>query len=842
MPCRFFSDFRALREQAAMPYSVISIFRAHPVCRVRSAARVLLRAGLTALVLVPACVLFASAAPSSAPEASPPPAVPAAQPVDAGDAGAALLWSTRVGDMAAMVEEAVALQRSAEEHSQGVPEKLRALRASFTRLSGLFQASRGHPTDQLVLAMQMRALRRDITALTAPLERIAATVSRRRDELNALRKDLDAFTAQRAALPPGEAEQLQRYSASLNEARKALNTAFTLTGRLLAPAESVRDQINQAADDIEAGMADIWHDYYLNPADDEPLVPSDITALLGRRLTRAFPLTFADWMNVAAPFAGVVFAALLVAFLCLRAAAALPAEQAAVCRGLLTRTWPRIGLGLALAVAAGNPRSAFYPALGLLGALELISGVVSLGCRLRRIQEPEATIDPLRLMYPLAAAGALLLFFDLPPRLFGPVWDICSVLFLVRLVLTRRKSAEKPPVQERLLLGGAFWCGAAGIAFSLGGYARPAVLVFMGYFALAAVITVGSSLSHLLEKVADRLFDKETAPLANAAAEALAVPAAWTAALFCTLPWLPAVPGASYISLHFLFADYSLGGVSMDLSRILIIVLLYFLCRSFIRLGKATLDHLPDRAPDIERGVIPPLRTMLGYGLWTLFAFIALSILGVDFTSLAVVAGGFSVGVGFGMQNIFNNLISGLMLIFGRTILVGDYVEAGGTAGTVRAVGIRCTVIETPERALVYVPNSAVMSGQFTNWTRHNRMVRRSIVVGAAYGSDGAAVSALLIEQARLHPHVLTFPEPAVLFSNFGDSALEFTLNVFIDDLNNAGATLSELRFGIERAFAEHGIEIPYPQLSLHLPDVKAARQANGPASSGGVASTTVSL
>jgi small-conductance mechanosensitive channel len=811
-PARFLS---AGTETEAVTAGCALKHRFFPEFTMRPMVRVLRCTILTALVLVPACALFAVAAPSPASDA----AASVQQPADTGDAGAALLWSTRAGDMAAMVEEAVALQHSAEEHSQGVPEKLRALRSSFTRLSGLFQASRGHPTDQLLLAMQMRALRRDITTLTAPLERIAATVGRRRDDLNAQRKDLDAFIGRRAALPPGETEQLQRYSAAVNDARKALNTAFALTNRLLAPAESVRDQINQASDDIEAGMADIWHDYYLNPADDEILVPADISSLLGRRLARSFPLSAADWGGVAVPFAAVVLAAFFAAFLGLRGTAALPAEQASVCRGLLARTWPRIGLGLALSVAAGNPQGAFYPGLGLLGALALISGVVSLGCRLRRALEPGAAkVDPLRLMYLPAAAGALLLFFDLPPRLFGPVWILCTALFLALLVLMHRKNEKKPPIQERLLLGGAFGCGAAGIALSLGGYARPAVLVFMGYFALAAVITVGSSLSRLLDKVADRLFDEDSAPLANAAAEALAVPLAWAAALLCTLPWFPAVPGAGYISLHFLFADYSLGGVSLDLSRILIIALLYFLCRSFIRLGKATLDHLPDRAPDIERGVIPPLRTMLGYGLWALFGVLALSILGVDFTSLAVVAGGFSVGVGFGMQNIFNNLISGLMLIFGRTILVGDYVEAGGTAGTVRAVGIRCTVIETPERALVYVPNSAVMSGQFTNWTRHSRMVRRSIVVGVAYGTDSSAVSALLLEEARKHPHVLTFPEPTVLFSNFGDSALEFTLNVFIDDLNNAGATLSELRFGIERSFAERGIEIPYPQLSLHLP------------------------
>jgi small-conductance mechanosensitive channel len=786
-----------------------------------ASARGPILAALTALVLVSVCSSFAASAPSSSPDS----ATSSAQAtIDAGT-GTELLWSTRAGDMAAMVEEAVALQRSAEQYAEGAPEKLRALRTSFTQLTGLFQASRGHPTDQLLLALQMRALRRDITALTAPLESIAATVSRRRDELNALRKDLtDAFAGQRAALPPGEADQLQRYSDALNQARKALNTAFTLINRLLAPAVDVRDQVNRASDDIEAGMADIWHDYYLNPTEEETFVPADISSLLVRRLARSFPRSAADLLNVAVPFAVVAFASLLAAFIGLRAAPALPAEQADVCRGLITHTWPRISLGLMLTFAAGSPQGAFYPALGLLGALALIAGVVSLSCRLRRVLEPRAaTAEPLPLMYFPAVIGALLLFSDLPPRLFGTIWDVCSVIFLVCLILIRRKSREKPPVQERLLLGGAFWCGAAGTAFSLGGYARPSVLVFMGFFALASVVTLGSSLSRLLEGVVDRLFDKGHSPLVNAGAEALAVPFAWAAALLCALPWLPAVPGARYISLHFLFADYTVGGVSLDLSRILVIVLLYFLCRSFIRLGKATLEHLPDRAPDIERGVIPPLRTMLGYGLWTLFAFISLSILGVDFTSLAVVAGGFSVGVGFGMQNIFNNLISGLMLIFGRTILVGDSVEAGGTSGTVRAVGIRCTVIETPERALVYIPNSAIMSGQFTNWTRHNRMVRRSLIVGVAYGTDSSATADLLLKEAGKHPHVLTFPEPTVLFSNFGDSALEFTLNVFIDDMSNAATTLSELRFAIERAFAGHGIEIPYPQLSLHLPCEYAA-------------------
>jgi small-conductance mechanosensitive channel len=190
--------------------------------------------------------------------------------------------------------------------------------------------------------------------------------------------------------------------------------------------------------------------------------------------------------------------------------------------------------------------------------------------------------------------------------------------------------------------------------------------------------------------------------------------------------------------------------------------------------------------------------------------------LGVNFTSLAVVAGGLSVGIGFGMQNIFNNLISGLMLIFGRTLLVGDFVDIGGASGTVRAISIRSTTIETVERALVYVPNSIIMAGQFTNWTRASRLVRRSVVIGVAYESDTDLVKTIMLEAAKKQDHVLQSPPPAVLFTNFGDNALEFTLNVFIDDLDYALSTLSALRFELERAFRANNIDIPFPQLTLH--------------------------
>jgi small-conductance mechanosensitive channel len=345
------------------------------------------------------------------------------------------------------------------------------------------------------------------------------------------------------------------------------------------------------------------------------------------------------------------------------------------------------------------------------------------------------------------------------------------------------------------------------------------ILLFMALFALINTVTLGNALMALFENLANRLFSKDARPIRHALAEAVATPLAWLVSLFCTVPWLWSVPGARYLLQNAMETHYELGDASFNFSKLLLVGLLFFLFRSFIKLSNTSLSQLPEHMPNIEHGVIPPLRTMSGYILWALFALISLGILGVNFTSLAVVAGGLSVGIGFGMQNLFNNLVSGLILIFGRTILVGDSVDVAGTSGTVMAINIRSTTIETPEKALVYVPNSAIMAGQFTNWTRNSRMVRRSIVVGVAYDSNVERVTQILLETALRQKHVLKKPEPAALFTSFGANSLDFTLNVFIDDINNGLSTLSAIRFDIEQAFREEGIEIPFPQLTLHMPN-----------------------
>jgi small-conductance mechanosensitive channel len=144
----------------------------------------------------------------------------------------------------------------------------------------------------------------------------------------------------------------------------------------------------------------------------------------------------------------------------------------------------------------------------------------------------------------------------------------------------------------------------------------------------------------------------------------------------------------------------------------------------------------------------------------------------------------------------------------------------------VRAINIRSTIIETPERAHVYVPNSAIMSAQFTNWTRNSRIVRRTLNIGAAYGSDTALVMRLLLQAATEQRHILKTPAPVVYLNNFGDSSLDFSMNVFIDDFNNAASAMSDLRLTVERLFSGHGIDIPFPQMALHMPAPDASGAA----------------
>jgi small-conductance mechanosensitive channel len=259
------------------------------------------------------------------------------------------------------------------------------------------------------------------------------------------------------------------------------------------------------------------------------------------------------------------------------------------------------------------------------------------------------------------------------------------------------------------------------------------------------------------------------------------------------------------------------GEVSLHLGDVLAfaisIWIAYWAARAVRRLLR---DELPGLA-GLPRGAGNSIASLSYYGVLLLGALVALSAAGFKVGQLALVFGALGVGIGFGLQNVVNNFVSGLVLMFERPIQPGDMVEAGTVAGTVRDIGLRATTIRTYDGADVVVPNGLLVSGNLTNWTLFDRSRRFEVAVSVAYGCDPAQVLALLEDTARAMPGIAEQPAPSAQMTGYGDSALNFVLRAWTHDIGAWGSLRSDLFARVLAAMQDAGIEIPYNQLDVHL-------------------------
>jgi potassium efflux system protein len=221
--------------------------------------------------------------------------------------------------------------------------------------------------------------------------------------------------------------------------------------------------------------------------------------------------------------------------------------------------------------------------------------------------------------------------------------------------------------------------------------------------------------------------------------------------------------------------------------------------------------------------------SLLHYVLLAVGVVVGLGVLGMDMTRMTVLAGAFGVGLGFGLQSVVNNFVSGLILLFEQPIHVGDAVELGALQGVVRRIGIRASVVHTYQGADIIVPNSQLVTEQVTNWTLTDQLRRIDLPVGVNYGAAPDQVIALLETVARAHPQVLQAPPPQAFFTGYGDSAINFTLMAWPDHLNHWAQVKSDLATAVYKAVYAAGMSFPFPQREVRVRHEAEAETSRAP-------------
>ncbi len=458
--------------------------------------------------------------------------------------------------------------------------------------------------------------------------------------------------------------------------------------------------------------------------------------------------------------------------------------------------------------------------LASLSAAILISGLVR---------------NPLKRVTVYLLAGVLvftmtLQIISLPQPLYR-IYLTLICLFAVPLLITlarrntRNQQGRKTAFTRYLQAGAAL--AAAALVAQAGGYSAFSARlveaslksVFLLIFIVMLLRLVQGGVQYLFNQplIAQRpFFDRFGQEVAHRLKNLLRV-LAWIVGFFMLLQMWGVYDTLSQAWKGLFALEISLGQIRLTLDMIVLALLVLYLSIVGSWFIRAFLEAEIFPRQNIDRGVRDSIKRLLHYFLVFVGFIFAMSLAGFELENFAVLAGALGIGIGFGLQNIVNNFVSGLILLFERPIKMGDILVIDDEWGTVKKIGLRSTVIETLDQSELIVPNSQFISEKVTNWTLSTTVARVVLPVGVAYGSNIELVLKILHEAADTHPLVLATPSPSPIFVAFGNSSLDFELRCWIANIGSRLRVRSDLGQFVDRRFREEGVEIPFPQRDLHL-------------------------
>jgi potassium efflux system protein len=430
------------------------------------------------------------------------------------------------------------------------------------------------------------------------------------------------------------------------------------------------------------------------------------------------------------------------------------------------------------------------------------------------------------LIWLIGSASIILLILRMVFEIFMLSWNI---LFLKHFNNLQDSSiaekSRKLSILRVLCFGLSYTITGGGLLLELAGYGALALYWFKAWGLSAVVLLLGGLVYFLLMEwdISIRRISESDNDLSHKASYAFK----WLLIRFCWLLWFTGLSIALIVIwgprqallesfMRALNYPFHIGAMQLTLMELISAFLIIFFTHTATRLWRYLLQKKILAPSGMEPGLRDSITTITVYFLWIIGILAALNAFGLNMTSLAIAFGALGIGLGFGLQNIFNNFISGIILLFERPIQVGDAIEINGKWATVTKINVRSTVVQTYDNASLIIPNSDLISSQVINWSFKDLRLRRTVSVGVAYGSDIELVRETLLEIANKIPNVLKYPKSDVLFSDFGDSALIFNLRVWTY-IDNMLKVETDIRFEINRLFNERKIEIAFPQRDLHI-------------------------